>query len=180
MKDYVYFFKHINVPGIKIGKASGESVEARFSAFKTFSPYGAQNLGYYETQNGLQEEKRLHDKYAHKRMQGEFFDITELDVEAELKQAIPNYLLLLSEMQEKGITLQDIQDYTKRKKHYIHKITDPFDILLNKLPVKFTPSHAISIAKELGMPARTFEVGVRAVKNMNKVRKIGHGLYLKN
>lgn len=75
-KDFVYFFKHNNVGGIKIGKTSGESVLDRFNSFKTFSPFGASIIGFFETDNGFRDEKELHQKFKDFRMQGEFFDIS--------------------------------------------------------------------------------------------------------
>jgi hypothetical protein len=75
-KDFVYFFKHNNVGGIKIGKTSGESVLDRFNSFKTFSPFGASIIGFFETDNGFKDEKELHQRFKDFRMQGEFFDIS--------------------------------------------------------------------------------------------------------
>ena len=76
IKEYVYFFKHINVTGVKIGKTSGESVLNRFNSFKTSSPFGAEILGFYEAVNGYKEEKELHQRFASHRLSGEFFDIS--------------------------------------------------------------------------------------------------------
>lgn len=75
-KEFVYFFKHNNVNGIKIGKTSGESVLDRFITFKTYSPFGASIIGFFETDNGFRDEKELHQRFKDFRLQGEFFDIS--------------------------------------------------------------------------------------------------------
>lgn len=75
-KEFVYFFKHNNVNGIKIGKASGESVLERFMSFKTYAPFGASIVGFFETDNGFRDEKELHQRFKDFRLQGEFFDIS--------------------------------------------------------------------------------------------------------
>ena len=36
-REFVYFFKHKGINGIKIGKTSGSGVSERFKSFKTYS-----------------------------------------------------------------------------------------------------------------------------------------------
>jgi hypothetical protein len=78
-KDFVYFFKHNNINAIKIGKTSGESVLDRFNSFRTYAPFGAEIVGFFETDNGHRDEKELHKLFKDHRLQGEFFDIS-LDI----------------------------------------------------------------------------------------------------
>ena len=80
-KEFVYFFKHKGIKGVKIGKTSGDGVSERFSSFKTYSPNGAEILGYFETKNGIRDEGEIHKKYKNNRMNGEFFDITDYDID---------------------------------------------------------------------------------------------------
>jgi hypothetical protein len=75
-KDFVYFFKHNNINAIKIGKASGESVLDRFNSFRTYAPFGAEIVGFFETDNGHRDERELHQLFKSHRLQGEFFDIS--------------------------------------------------------------------------------------------------------
>ena len=75
-KDFVYFFKHNNINAIKIGKASGESVLDRFNTFRTYAPFGAEIVGFFETDNGHRDEKEIHQIFKSHRLQGEFFDIS--------------------------------------------------------------------------------------------------------
>jgi tetratricopeptide (TPR) repeat protein len=78
-KDFVYFFKHNDIDAIKIGKTSGDSVLDRFNAFRTYAPYGAEIIGFFETDNGHRDEKELHQLFKSHRLQGEFFNIS-LDI----------------------------------------------------------------------------------------------------
>lgn len=75
-KDFVYFFKHNNINAIKIGKTSGESVLDRFNSFRTYAPFGAEIVGFFETDNGHRDERELHQLFKSHRLQGEFFDIS--------------------------------------------------------------------------------------------------------
>ena len=72
---FVYFFKHKESSGIKIGMTTKDDVQERFKAFKTYAPYGAEILGTIETFNAALLEKTLHKDFADRRMEGEFFDI---------------------------------------------------------------------------------------------------------
>lgn len=75
-KDFVYFFKHNNINAIKIGKTSGDSVLDRFNQFRTYAPFGAEIVGFFETDNGYRDEKELHQRFKNYRLEGEFFDIS--------------------------------------------------------------------------------------------------------
>jgi len=90
--DYVYFFRHIGVKGVKIGKTSGESVLNRFQSFKTYSPNGAEILGFFKTTNGHKSEKELHQRFASQRLKGEFFDISDEIIESVISENNDDYL----------------------------------------------------------------------------------------
>lgn len=72
---FVYFFKHKEANGVKIGMTLQDDVLQRFRAFKTYSPRGAEILGKIETSNANILEKKLHERFADRRLNGEFFDI---------------------------------------------------------------------------------------------------------
>jgi len=77
---YVYFFKHNNIQGVKIGMTTGKDVSSRFKSFKTYSPFGAKVLATIETSQPARLEKKLHDEFKHLRMRGEFFNLNESEV----------------------------------------------------------------------------------------------------
>lgn len=81
MPGYVYFFKHNNISGVKIGCTTKNDVRNRFSAFNTSSPYGAEILGTIYTHKPFVLEKTIHNEMAPFKMNGEFFDITTTQVD---------------------------------------------------------------------------------------------------
>lgn len=179
MKEFVYFFKHVNVPGVKIGKTSGESVDQRFSTFKTYAPNGAINLGYFETQNATIEEQRLHQRFAHKRMNGEFFNITEIEVQSVLIEKIPNYALLVSEIENHNISLSIIKEYLEAKKQSAITPVNDFGNVLDLLPNKFTSKMAADACTKLGLKSRYFEIQMRKAISRQYVKKVAFGWYEK-
>ena len=75
-RDFIYFFKHKDVNAVKIGRTSGDSVKNRFSQFKTYSPFGSEIVGFFECDNCVELEKKIHIELKQFRMHGEFFNIT--------------------------------------------------------------------------------------------------------
>ena len=84
-KGYVYFFKHISLHPIKIGYTLNESPMDRFNQFKTYAPFGAEIVGFIETEKARNLESELHKKYSDKRMEGEWFDISIDCVKKEIE-----------------------------------------------------------------------------------------------
>lgn len=84
-KGCVYFFKHVGLSPIKIGFSTNESPLSRFEQFRTYAPFGAELVGFIRTYEPLELETILHAKYALKRLKGEWFDITNADVEREIE-----------------------------------------------------------------------------------------------
>lgn len=80
-KGCVYFFRHIGLSPIKIGYSTNESPLDRFMQFKTYAPYGSEILGFIQTIDAKSLESKLHLKYSQKRLSGEWFEITEEEVE---------------------------------------------------------------------------------------------------
>jgi hypothetical protein len=80
-KGCVYFFKHVGLKPIKIGYTNNESPLNRFIQFSTYAPFGSQIVGFISTNEANLLEKTLHDKFAEKRLLGEWFDISETECE---------------------------------------------------------------------------------------------------
>ena len=72
----VYFIKHRNIDGIKIGYSSKNTPEDRIAAMQTASPNGIISVGHIITKDAHNLEKKLHDKYKNVRLNGEWFDIS--------------------------------------------------------------------------------------------------------
>lgn len=81
----VYFFRHVGLTPIKIGYSESESPIHRFNQFKTYAPYGSEILGFIIISDAKELETILHRKYVSKRLNGEWFEITEKEVESEIE-----------------------------------------------------------------------------------------------
>lgn len=79
-KGCVYFFRHIGLSPVKIGYSSYASPKYRFETFKTYAPYGAEMLGFIMTEDPKSLESMLHVKFKDKRLAGEWFEVTDSDV----------------------------------------------------------------------------------------------------
>jgi len=84
-KGSVYFVKHKGLMPIKIGYSSNENPQGRFTNFNIASPYGIQVLGVIITEKPEKLEAELHKKYADKRLNGEWFNISLQDVDMEIE-----------------------------------------------------------------------------------------------
>lgn len=82
MKGYVYFFRQVGSPYVKIGFTNSESVASRFAMFKMYAPMGANIEAVVETANAKDLESELHKKYNAKRVRCEFFQMTSEEVES--------------------------------------------------------------------------------------------------
>lgn len=93
----VYFFRHIGLTPIKIGYSENESPINRFNSFKTYAPYGSEILGFIIISEAKEVESHLHKKYANKRLQGEWFELTEEEVKKEI-----DFYTKVSDIKEKN------------------------------------------------------------------------------
>lgn len=84
-KGSVYFIKHKGLLPVKIGYSLNENPQERFNSFNIASPYGIQVLGVVITNKPQKLEAQLHKKYADKRLNGEWFNITLQDVDMEVE-----------------------------------------------------------------------------------------------
>jgi hypothetical protein len=75
-KGSVYFFKHLGIDAIKIGFSDNESPLSRFEQMKTYSPYGAEIIGFIICENPKKLETDLHKKFNEYRLNGEWFNIS--------------------------------------------------------------------------------------------------------
>jgi hypothetical protein len=81
-KGCVYFFRHIGTTPVKIGYSTQSTCQSRFESFSTYSPYGGEILGFISADNPARVESQIHALLITKRTNGEFFEITDSEVEA--------------------------------------------------------------------------------------------------
>lgn len=75
--ERVYLFRHIGTDHVKIGMTKNADVLERFKAFSTYAPLGAEIVGVIATNDALFLEKKLHHEFKEKRLNGEFFKLTD-------------------------------------------------------------------------------------------------------
>jgi len=84
-KGCVYFFRHIGLTPVKIGYSSHESPIGRFEQFSTYAPYGSEILNFIISENAKELESILHERFSSNRLKGEWFEITENEVDSVCK-----------------------------------------------------------------------------------------------
>jgi hypothetical protein len=78
----VYFFRHVGLEPVKIGYSSNNNPIKRFEQFKTYAPFGAEILGFIQTEEARHLESKLHLKYAQHRLDGEWFKLSSKEVKS--------------------------------------------------------------------------------------------------
>lgn len=77
---FVYVFKQKETNFYKIGMTDN-TVDSRFSQFKMYSPNGADIVQVIESINARALEKELHEKFKHLRLSGEFFELSQKELD---------------------------------------------------------------------------------------------------
>ncbi|WP_197246395.1 GIY-YIG nuclease family protein [Cytobacillus firmus] len=79
----VYLIREMEQGRIKIGKS--KSIENRLKHFGIALPFRIEEVYFIATRNYDELEQVLHKKYAHKRVNGEWFDLNDKDIQ-EIKR----------------------------------------------------------------------------------------------
>lgn len=79
----VYLIREMEQGRIKIGKS--KSVENRLKHFGIALPFRIEEVYFIATRNYDELEQHLHKRYAHKRVNGEWFDLNDKDIQ-EIKR----------------------------------------------------------------------------------------------
>jgi hypothetical protein len=77
MKGYVYFIQINGMQPIKIGYTTDPKGTDRFDSAKTYAPFGLTYVANIPSSNAAKLEKELHQRFADKRLNGEWFDINQ-------------------------------------------------------------------------------------------------------
>lgn len=122
--ERVYFFKQIGTDFVKIGMTKNSDVLERFRAFCTYAPQGAEIVGVIATNNALQLEKNLHNIYKDRRLNGEFFRLSEnecLEIvkkynDQKRNKAISLFFeIITNETFDIDLIISELKKQTKRK-----------------------------------------------------------------
>lgn len=130
--QFVYFFKAINVNGVKIGMTTNEDLTKRLSTLKISCPYGGEMIGYIKCTDAAKKEKELHQRLAHLRLKGEWFDIDENYVAMlinEEKENIIELVLLIENWLLSGNSKRSLIAFLEREQP--KKINEEYEQLNN-------------------------------------------------
>jgi hypothetical protein len=86
----VYFFREKGRSSVKIGMTTN-GVQERFNSFKTYCATKPYIVGVIPTHEPYSLEKELHNKFADKRLNGEFFEISDDAVYKVIQEYSPGY-----------------------------------------------------------------------------------------
>ncbi len=78
---YIYLFKQNGSELIKIGMTDTDDITNRFNNFKMYSPKGASIVLVIQSSKPYETEQKIHKLYAHKRLSGEFFNLSENEIQ---------------------------------------------------------------------------------------------------
>ena len=76
----VYLIQENASGSVKIGMTKSEDVQSRLMSMQTYSPMGCSLLFTILCEDASLIEKKLHKKYEHKRLNGEFFKLSEIEI----------------------------------------------------------------------------------------------------
>ena len=79
----VYLIREVEKGRIKIGKS--KNVEKRLNYFSVALPFQIEEVHFIATKNYDELERHLHKKFARKRVNGEWFELNENDIEEVMK-----------------------------------------------------------------------------------------------
>lgn len=185
--EYVYFFRETGRPYVKIGMSKND-IQVRFQHFKTYAPLGAYIVGFIKTKKASLLESELHKKYKDKRLQGEFFSITDDEVYNEINKHNSSFgevVSFLNELiEEHDYSLFDLKKDLKNKVNKLKETKEkytPDDILINYLETKkgtfLTNNQIMNELNDLGYVISQYELGITLKKiGYNKKRKKNNGI----
>jgi hypothetical protein len=166
-KGCVYFFRHVGLTPVKIGFSLNESPIDRFNQFKTYAPYGSEILGFIIISNAKEIESLLHKKYANKRLNGEWFELTEKDVENEVN--FYTNVSIIEERNEFQIAwanhINKRNDLLDKNFYFLNKDRDKKDTFLKMFKVnkKLNRTHTALL---LGVTRKTICSWIKELNNL--------------
>lgn len=145
----VYFFRHKGLKPIKIGFSKFLSPVARFNQFNTYAPYGVELIGYVNSPNAAELERKLHKKYENFRLNGEWFNISKEDALKEIgTYKIEEKILFYNDKYNIENVFKSLQFNVKIDNNYFYKLFKDKNITQKRLKMelkKYCDANIISI-----------------------------------
>ena len=166
--EYVYFFRENHSDYVKIGKTKND-VKERFKDFKVYAPLGAYIVGFIKTNNCHKLEKKLHEFYKDKRVKGEFFKLTDEEVNLKITEYDPSkgelFSLINQLMIEFDCTEMDIKmsltSYLSKLKKIKQLEISPIliDFIDKNKGIDLTTTEICEKLKDLGYKTNPYHLG---------------------
>lgn len=174
IKGCVYFFRHIGLEPVKIGYSTSESPLDRFNQFKTYAPYGSEILGFIICDEPYLIEQKLHLKYSGQRLNGEWFNISEENVNKEI-----NFYSNIEDINDRNnFQIAWAKELLNRKRKANKLNPSVYNNLLESLNSNFTTNEVKNYLKINGVSERTANRWIRENTAVNFI-KVSHGNYQK-
>ena len=187
--EIVYFFRETGRPYVKIGMSKND-IQERFKSFKTYAPLGAYIVGYIKTNDSLSLEKKIHEKYKEKRLQGEFFNLTDDEIYNEINLhdfkfgqilSLTNELIDIYNFDQNKLKKDLSKILNKNKEKYEkYEIDDFLRNYLEKQKGKLMSNNMIlKDLNDLGFSITQNKLGLILKKNgyKQKIKKINNIVY---
>lgn len=99
-KESVYLLKYVGRKEVKIGMSKDLNPRKRIQQYNMYSIHGVEVLGIIQCLDSRITERKIHQEFKNKRIKGEWFELTDEDVEYiidkytdyEYKRAYKNFL----------------------------------------------------------------------------------------
>lgn len=80
-KESVYLLRYVGRKEVKIGMSKNVNPYKRIKDYNMYSIHGVEVLGVVPCLDGLNIEKAIHKEFKHKKIRGEWFELTDEDIE---------------------------------------------------------------------------------------------------
>jgi len=177
MKGFVYLINQNKTNYYKIGY-SIKNLKNRVCHMNMYSPYGCTLISVIETIHPKKIEKKMHEHFKDKRLNGEFFELNESDIEffkTYEKEELKNFIGKCLECYYDSLNKESILSLLKRTSVKNEKDLEGNYIMINSIP---------KIKKEFGgMKVEPSELyiffcGTLSEKENEKISRRAFGLFL--
>lgn len=80
-KESVYLLRYVGRKEVKIGMSRSLDPRSRIADYGMYSIHGVEVLGVVQCLDSLIMEQTIHKEFKHKKIRGEWFDLTDEDIE---------------------------------------------------------------------------------------------------
>lgn len=136
---------------MKIGMSNSPNCSSRFFSFCTFAPYGAEIVACILSENPLELEKQMHERFKDKRLNGEWFDITDEHIKHATSEMVCSILPKESRKKIAATSIFDGQDRFINEYKAMLKQDGKVNKSLLAVRIGISRTHVYSLIKKHGL-----------------------------